>query len=600
MKKYIHYCWFGDKPLPKLAKKCIKSWKKYLPDYEIVKWSEENVDLKECEFIKGAYENKKWAFVADFVRAKALNEMGGIYFDVDMEITNDITHILNDETFLGVEDSGKVAVGVWFEKYKNSYLSEEMISYYKNIKSFNVDDVFEYAIPVLISNILGKIGFVELVDDIQKLDKGIVIYPREYFYPLSYNRQNNKFTEKSCMIHYYDASWVPKAEKREIRIFRIFGQKNGQKVIDFLRFFKRSIKRMLKLILFPLVIHRNKKRKQIYVENNLSDVAIQLENIRTKEIIAFYNNEWIGTKHSTKEIFKNTVGLNSYHDDMLIKKIADFILEKKPKMLVFSPVDLTWINLIKQIRSIDKKIIIKILWHGSNAMNIEEYDWKVLKSILHLSKSKTINSIGFVKKSMYEFYKAKNYNVEFVMNMINIDEYKSDVKSIAKTKNVKIGLYASGDRWVKNFYNQLSAASLIKNHQIDCIPLTNKTREFCALIDANVNGVSVPLPRNELLERISTNDINVYTTFVECAPLLPLESFEMGVPCITSNNHHYWEGSKLEEYLIVNAPDNIIEIKNKIELVLKNKDLIIKLYNEWKKEYVKSAQKSIDKFMEVK
>ena len=76
MKKYIHYCWFGDKPLPKLAKKCIESWKKYLPDYEIIKWSEDNVDLEECPFIKGAYENKKWAFVADYARTKALNEMG--------------------------------------------------------------------------------------------------------------------------------------------------------------------------------------------------------------------------------------------------------------------------------------------------------------------------------------------------------------------------------------------------------------------------------------------------------------------------------------------------------------------------------------------
>ena len=93
MKKYIHYCWFGDKPLPKLAKKCIESWKKYLPDYEIIRWSEENVDLEECPFIKGAYENKKWAFVADYARTRALNEMGGIYFDTDMEVTKNIDEL---------------------------------------------------------------------------------------------------------------------------------------------------------------------------------------------------------------------------------------------------------------------------------------------------------------------------------------------------------------------------------------------------------------------------------------------------------------------------------------------------------------------------
>ena len=90
MSKYIHYCWFGGKPLPKLAKKCIKSWKKYLPDYEIIEWNENNVDLEECAFIKEAYENKKWAFVADYARTKAIYEMGGIYFDTDMLITKPI------------------------------------------------------------------------------------------------------------------------------------------------------------------------------------------------------------------------------------------------------------------------------------------------------------------------------------------------------------------------------------------------------------------------------------------------------------------------------------------------------------------------------
>ena len=95
MKKYIHYCWFGGKPLPKLAKKCIKSWKKYLPDYEIIRWSEENVDLEECPFIKEAYENKKWAFVADYARTKAIYEYGGIYFDTDMEVVKNIDELLN-------------------------------------------------------------------------------------------------------------------------------------------------------------------------------------------------------------------------------------------------------------------------------------------------------------------------------------------------------------------------------------------------------------------------------------------------------------------------------------------------------------------------
>ena len=84
MEKYIHYCWFGNNKLSGLAKKCIKSWKKYLPDYEIIEWNEENFDVNITKFSKKAYEEKKWAFVSDVARVYALKKMGGIYFDTDM------------------------------------------------------------------------------------------------------------------------------------------------------------------------------------------------------------------------------------------------------------------------------------------------------------------------------------------------------------------------------------------------------------------------------------------------------------------------------------------------------------------------------------
>ena len=109
MKKIIHYCWFGPKPLPKLAKKCIASWKKYMPDYEIKLWSEENIDLNECDFIKEAYENKKWAFVADYARTKVLYEYGGIYMDTDMELTKPLDDLMTEDFVIGVEDSGYIA-----------------------------------------------------------------------------------------------------------------------------------------------------------------------------------------------------------------------------------------------------------------------------------------------------------------------------------------------------------------------------------------------------------------------------------------------------------------------------------------------------------
>ena len=595
MKKYIHYCWFGGKPLPKLAKKCIKSWKKYLPDYEIIEWNESNVNLEECPFIKEAYEHKKWAFVADYVRTKILYEKGGIYFDTDMKVTKDIKDLLDKKTILGLEDSGKIAVGFWYEKEPKSYLSTKLLEFYRGLKGFDAENPFAFSIPNILTSLIDDEKFMQSSNKIQNLKHDIIIYPREYFYPLSYNRENNIFTENTCMIHYYDASWVPKGERRTNRIYRVLGIEKGKKFIDFCRFTKRSMKKTAKVILFPVVIYRNNKRKRNFIENNKRNLNEALNKNKKGDILAIYRDEWLGISYATQEMFPNTLGIK-YLNKQCINYYAEELVKKEYKMLIFSGFDLTWTNLVKRIKELKPNQTIKVVWHGSNAMNVEEYDWNVLKTILEFNKSGLIDSIGFVKKSLYEFYKEKDYKCEFLMNTLNLDKEKYIKEKDENNKNIKIGIYASGDRWVKNFYNQVSAGSLIENHVLDIIPKSDKTIEFANMINANIIGETKPISRENLLKRIASNDINVYVTFVECAPFLPLESLELGVPCITSNNHHYWENTELEKYLIVNAPDNIIEIKNKIKYALDNKEKIIEAYKNWKKSYDKTAKESISEF----
>ena len=228
--KYIHYCWFGGNPLPKLAKKCIESWKKYLPDYEIIEWNESNVDLNACPFIKEAYENKKWAFVADYARTVAIYKMGGIYFDTDMLVTKPIDFLLDKETFLGLEDSFMVNSAVWGASKPKSYFSKKMLDFYQKQEHFDLNNMFKMSIPRIMTRILNTMGFDHTSNEIQELNHGITIYPREYFYPLSFNFKDNVFTENTCMIHYFDASWFGKKEKLRVKLNRTFGEKNIQRI----------------------------------------------------------------------------------------------------------------------------------------------------------------------------------------------------------------------------------------------------------------------------------------------------------------------------------------------------------------------------------
>ena len=246
--KIIHYCWFGPKSLSKLAKKCMASWKVFLPDYEIKLWNEDNFDFNQNRFVKEAYQNKKWAFVADYARLKALSEYGGIYLDTDMEIIKDISHILRKECFLGVEDSGLVNAAVIGVKSPHNEFIDRLIFQYENIEKFNVEDIYAMTIPRQITKMLEPLGFDKNKNEIQEFFNGnLTVYPRDYFYPLSYDYQDNRFTENSCMVHRYDATWASKPEKAKL-FFRRHNMKFMMKTVDICVSIKIRIKRLLNRI----------------------------------------------------------------------------------------------------------------------------------------------------------------------------------------------------------------------------------------------------------------------------------------------------------------------------------------------------------------
>ena len=135
--KIIHYCWFGGKPLPEMAEKCIASWRKYNPGYQIKRWDENNFDL-ECDFFPGeAYQVGRWAFVSDYARLKIIYENGGIYLDTDVEVIKSLDELLSFQCFLGAETDGYIATGLGFGAEKGSTVVGKMLDAYKG-KHFQI------------------------------------------------------------------------------------------------------------------------------------------------------------------------------------------------------------------------------------------------------------------------------------------------------------------------------------------------------------------------------------------------------------------------------------------------------------------------------
>lgn len=212
--KVIHYCWFGRNPLPKSAQRCIASWRKYLPDYEIKEWNEDNFDVNMLPYTREAYAAKKYAFVSDFARMWILYNEGGLYFDTDVEVIRPMDDILGKGAFMGCEIDGNneklpvVSAGLGLAIEPKHPVYKDVVEVYKPL-SFHVDGrINTYAIVQIVSDVLAKHG-LKASGAIQQV-AGIYIYPSDYFNPLKILSEGKKLmlTTNTHTIHHFTASWL--------------------------------------------------------------------------------------------------------------------------------------------------------------------------------------------------------------------------------------------------------------------------------------------------------------------------------------------------------------------------------------------------------
>lgn len=220
IEKKIHYCWFGGKELPELAKKCIASWKKYCPDYEIIEWNENNYDLCKNEYVKYTYEHKLYAFLTDYVRLDVVYEEGGIYLDTDVELLKPIDDLLSCKAFMGMEAVGQINTGLIFGAIRNHPFIKENKLYYEEQLFLDEQENFKRVNCVSITTRLLRKYKFEDKNEIQKL-KDIIVYPTEYFCPLDYASNILNITKNTYSIHWYSGAWLNTKDKIKQKCGRI-------------------------------------------------------------------------------------------------------------------------------------------------------------------------------------------------------------------------------------------------------------------------------------------------------------------------------------------------------------------------------------------
>ncbi len=221
--KTIHYCWFGRGPKPKLAERCIASWKKFCPDYEIIEWNEDNFDVNSSGYTRMCCEQKKYAFLSDYVRLWAVEKYGGVYFDTDVELVKPIDHLLENHAFYCFETPDYVASGLGFGSVAGGETIRAMLAEYDPLLDSRGGVV---GCPRLNTAALEKLG-LRKDGTVQRVSDALILSP-DYMNPFNPATGVTKKTGNTISIHWYSAACLSPWRRLRTRIMRpvhrIFGE----------------------------------------------------------------------------------------------------------------------------------------------------------------------------------------------------------------------------------------------------------------------------------------------------------------------------------------------------------------------------------------
>ncbi len=240
--KIIHYCWFGRGEMPELAVNCIASWHKYLPEYEYRLWNEDSFDISSNRFVKEAYHNKKYAFVADYVRLYALYHFGGIYMDTDVEVLKPLDDFLVYPAFSGFEVEDSIPTGIMGAE-KGSAWAKRELAYYDNLSFIMPNGAFNMKPNVqIITEHALHFGF-NPNNEFQIINSDFAVFPKDFFCPKSYVNGEIHLTENTHTIHHFAGSWR-KDDNTLSRLKQLFGPTWGLRLYKLKFVFRKAFHRL--------------------------------------------------------------------------------------------------------------------------------------------------------------------------------------------------------------------------------------------------------------------------------------------------------------------------------------------------------------------
>ena len=234
--KIIHLCWLSGDPYPSKIARCLKTWEKYLPDYEVMLWDTNRFDLNSSIWVRQAFEKKKYAFAADYIRFYALYHYGGVYLDSDVEVLKSFNDLLDLPYFMGAEKAQTPEAAI-IGAEKGCDWVKQCLDYYES-RSFILEDgtLDIQKLPEIMERQIQKLKPLRILSlkdslNIRKLDmqKEVLEFNDAFFSPKVFDSREVEITPYTYAIHHYQNSWFsPKAKayyRSRAFLVKIFGQK---------------------------------------------------------------------------------------------------------------------------------------------------------------------------------------------------------------------------------------------------------------------------------------------------------------------------------------------------------------------------------------
>lgn len=531
----------------------------------------------------------------DYVKFKYLYDNGGMLLDGNFEFINSINSFLENDFFIGFSDDKNVATNIIWTKEKGNKVIAKILDIIKEDRVDNITDV--------LSEVVGK-DLHNNYNYVLKFDENSFIYPYDFFYPVDYERIGKGFTDNIKAIYYSNTKKLGFRQRYKVSMLRKVGPTACEYFFATMRRLKNNIG-YKKYITMQRLKSKFSVKKDAGIEETLQvlDNYLKLkEENKAPEYLIVHNPRWLGVTSATKELFENYLPMQEVFLNSNVDKIVSKIVELNPNQVIFSAFNYGWDKIATKIRQTAPQIKLKSFWHGSHSQVIEEINWGTNLMVINLHKAGIIDVMGTCKASLVEFYKSQGYVTAFLKNTVRLtDEVKAEIAKVKKEDNgkLKFGLYSASTDWRKNTFNQVMAASSFENAELEVVPLKYELKKLAYYNELEIVGSESHLKREDLLVQMAKRDVVLYVTFSECAPMLPIEALEAGAICIMGHNHHYFQGTRLHDLLVVEREDDLIDIENKIKYALEHKDEIFKLYKEWKKQNDDESAQSVVDFLNM-